>query len=458
MSDIDNAPVDPFVVQPTCGRCDKDWTINKQGTVRCQVCRLLIHKSCTDLDNDQFKLIFELDKKKKPYHWSCHSCGLAMERINASMLDVQVRLAAVEGTCTALTGKVNELDEKMNRVDEFNDKVENMVADIKKVKRVQDSQQAFHDSMSEMDERELKRDNLVIHNLPEPNAPTVSRKEGFEYDMGQIGAMCKEINIRFHNRDDVKFITRAGERQNGRPRPTIVGFRSSRFRDELLESAYKLKNTRLHEVRIVPDLTKCQRDKEQALLDECERKNASLSSEDAASFLYKVVGRKGQKRLIRAAIEQSHSQVNQSQISAQPYAAQVLPVQTLDTARPVQQQLNNQVYANTHMPQTSAFVPQPQPNSTNIVYSNPMPNATNLVYSNPTQIIPNNGQATSGQVAQQGQITYSQDQVQSYAAATSGTRQHGQRKRGLDTQEGSGYSPPQRVTRHGNNNYRRGRY
>ena len=152
-----NDSTDPFVQQPKCGRCDRDWSINKQGTIRCQSCRLLIHRTCTDLDNDQFKLICDLDKKKKPFYWSCHSCGMAMDRINECMLNVQVRLAAVEGSQATLTEKVNVLDEKMNRVDEVNNRVDNMAADIKKVKLYQDSQQSFHDSVSEMDKREMKK-------------------------------------------------------------------------------------------------------------------------------------------------------------------------------------------------------------------------------------------------------------------------------------------------------------
>ena len=50
-------------------------------------------------------------------------------------------------------------------------------------------------------------------------------------------------------------------------------------------------------ISIVHDLTKLQRAEEQKLFTEAKRKNDALS--DQENFMYKVVGKRGERRIIR---------------------------------------------------------------------------------------------------------------------------------------------------------------
>ena len=350
--------------QAACGRCGKGWDINKQGTVICQCCKLHIHKTCTDLDNEQYKLILDLDKKKKPYFWSCHSCGMAMDRMNACMLDVQIRLDKVESACT-------ELNDKVKKVDELNEKVDGISNEIDSLKKNPNNDQVFHDAVNEMDERLIKKNNVVMHNVPEINAPNVSRKDGFDFDLKQVEMICREINVRF-NAYDIKFIIRPGEkRSDGKPRPMIVGFKNSRCRDYLYDSSYKLKKTRLSEIRVVADLTRFQRDKEQALFEECEKRNAELNSDEAAAFLYRVVGQKGQKRIIKSALDQNTPRIGSAQqrfgqlngSSQQTFRSdQPIVSQGLGQPQPTVSQPEGQMQVDygTNITQPVGFIPQQQ--------------------------------------------------------------------------------------------------
>ena len=89
--------------QTHCGKCNRVW--NKSGSLMCSCCHLFIHKTCTDLSTEQFDLIMALYNKKMPYFWACFGCGKAMDRITASMMEVQARLGKVENTQMEQTKK-----------------------------------------------------------------------------------------------------------------------------------------------------------------------------------------------------------------------------------------------------------------------------------------------------------------------------------------------------------------
>ena len=297
-----------------------------------------------------------------------------------------------------------------------------------------DNSQVTTDLMSEMDERDQKKCNLVIHNAPELSVPTASKKDSFEFDIKQVDSICKEINVKFYMHDDVKFINRVGAKpSDGRPRPMVVGFRLQTCCDALLASAYRLKKTRLQNIRVVPDLTKYQRKKEEDLFIECERMNANLTPDDSANFLYKVVGRKGQKRMIRVPVNTADpnrepirssrrpwaQSSNEQGMSAQPYLTQHTQIGTVVQGGEVPAQVAQQGYS-----QYAAAAPHPLPLN---------------------MIPPLQGQSV--QRTEERQPSEPQTQGMQYSAAgTTYANQvsQGARKRAMDQQGGSGHSPPQR--------------
>ena len=113
-----------------------------------------------------------------------------------------------------------------------------------------------------------------------------SLKDAFDFDLNKIAELCKEIGVTFYKKDDVKFINRGGERpRNGNPRPMVIGFRTQTCRDAIFGAVGRLRNTGFKEVRIVADLTKMQRDKEQALNDECLKRNNNRTPDEIQAFL-----------------------------------------------------------------------------------------------------------------------------------------------------------------------------
>ena len=56
----------------------------------------------------------------------------------------------------------------------------------------------------------------------------------------------------------------------------------------------------MQKISIIRDLTQEQRDEEEWLRKEAERKNGELSPDDAENWMWRVVGPQGQRRLVRA--------------------------------------------------------------------------------------------------------------------------------------------------------------
>lgn len=83
----------------------------------------------------------------------------------------------------------------------------------------------------------------------------------------------------------------------------ITGFRSAIdwSKSMVLKNTKRLAGGDLDHITICPDLTKLQRKEEDDMAKEAERRNAEeLTEEDASkNLIWKVVGRKGQKRLIK---------------------------------------------------------------------------------------------------------------------------------------------------------------
>ena len=88
-----------------------------------------------------------------------------------------------------------------------------------------------------------------------------------------------------------------------------MGLFSEADRSRLLRRAYRLAesaNTAFNTVNVGPDLTRRQREKENGIWAEAEKRNEQLTEDDAAKNLrWAVVGGRGEKRLIKTAARQN---------------------------------------------------------------------------------------------------------------------------------------------------------
>ena len=154
----------------------------------------------------------------------------------------------------------------------------------------------------ELREREERRGVLLIHGLPEPDSALKGAEDRIAADITKLQSLLREIEVD-DNKDNIKFAARLGDRPKGndsKPRPLRVGFKSVQLRADVFESSKKLNSSDgWEEVSIIPDLTKIQREGEKKLRDDAAKRNEERGEEEK-NFEWKVVGLRGERRLIKA--------------------------------------------------------------------------------------------------------------------------------------------------------------
>ena len=81
---------------------------------------------------------------------------------------------------------------------------------------------------AELQDRDYRKANLIIHKLQEPSSSLRNPQESKEKDIERVMKVLKEIkceNINFE--EDVKFCVRIGEKSKdpNKVRPLLIGFR-----------------------------------------------------------------------------------------------------------------------------------------------------------------------------------------------------------------------------------------
>jgi hypothetical protein len=154
------------------------------------------------------------------------------------------------------------------------------------------------DVYEEMNLREEKRRNVIIHGMVEPEG--ADGRSRMEADRRKLDEMFTIVDVNLTVESDVEFCRRIGEKAE-RSRPLIVGFYSEWAKSELLRSSKRLADSNMSSVSVVPDLTEKQRKAERDMLEEAQRKNQEELTDDDRSknLVWRVVGKKGQKRLVK---------------------------------------------------------------------------------------------------------------------------------------------------------------
>lgn len=223
--------------------------------------------------------------------WSCSSCLASTARIEASLKQLETRVAGVEENLAAVESRAKNTETRMDKVEMLADQTRKLVTDSTK-----DTASVIFEELREREEKKL---NVVIHCADE--APTGTFEEQRMWEESAFNSLMEVIEVDITFKENVKFSRRLGRRMENKPRPLLVGFKVEKDRETVLDSARKLMRTNLRMINIVPDLTKRQRDTEEELRKEADRRNATELSEDDRSknVRWVVVGRKGARKLLK---------------------------------------------------------------------------------------------------------------------------------------------------------------
>lgn len=271
-----------------CLACNKKCT-GSQASVFCQLCSLWCHKTCAGMSDAVFKSLALQMKEMGMAYWACKSCLNFATKTNALLKNMDKQLQTMNAKIDKNTEDIGANRKELKKVDNGLRNVE---------RRVEEAKKNICDEMyDELRERETRKLNLVLHGVQEPE-DVRNYKEGVEMDKEECGRIFEAINAGVR-KENLKFCKRLGEKSKD-PRPLVIGLTSEETRRRILEKNRELQHSMYKNVSIVADLTRKQREEERRLMAEAEKRNKNLSEEEKSKNLkWMVVGRKGEKRLIK---------------------------------------------------------------------------------------------------------------------------------------------------------------
>jgi hypothetical protein len=255
----------------------------KDASVQCNICGLWSHRTCSGVTTEFFNAMAAQMKATGSTYWACRACNTYAAGMNHRLREVTEK--AQQALDIAKESSKETKDLKVT-VEQQTVKVDRKI------------QQAEIDIYEEMSLREEKRKNVVIHGLVEPRG-----EDGWtrmEEDRKKLNKLFELLDINVIVETDVEFCHRIGEKSD-KPRPLVVGFYTEWAKNTLLKNSKYLVGSEMSMVSVVQDLTEKQRKTERDMLAEAERRNREdLNDQDRAKNLqWKVVGKKGQKRLVK---------------------------------------------------------------------------------------------------------------------------------------------------------------
>ena len=272
-----------------CLCCGENCRRNQQS-VKCVMCALWAHKTCIRMTDTVFKALEAQQKETGTAYYVCRPCQSFASRVQHQIGEQSKKNEETER-------KTNENKEKINK---HTSEIEELRSEMKKMAERMDREKDNRDDkvMEEMQEREARRLNLVVHGVEEPPESIRANRDRQEMDRCQCEELFRAMRART-KKEDLRFCRRIGEK-GPHPRPMVIGLETEEEKRHILFRSRNLQNTRFQDVSIVPDLTRKQRELEDKLRREADERNKYLTAEDQANNLrWIVVGKRGEKRMIK---------------------------------------------------------------------------------------------------------------------------------------------------------------
>ena len=280
----------PKKVKCPCGYCHE--STSGAAAVQCAICDFWHHKSCVQGMSDEFyRHLFTAKEAGLRVTWLCEKCDKTAKKLES--------LIVVLGT------RVDSLEQRMEKNEEMaKANTENVVTLKEKIENMEKNERdagatACTTVFKEIKERENRKDNVVVHNMPEPGRRVKEGKEREAADLEELQKVLDSIQAEVDLKTVVRWSRRLGERKDNGPRPLLLGFAESSAKEKILDKAHKLDDDEEYKaIHIVQDLTKKQRDEEDAMRKEAASKNEAEGAE--SNYHWKVVGRRGKRRVAKA--------------------------------------------------------------------------------------------------------------------------------------------------------------
>ena len=275
-----------------CLRCKKNIK-KEQRSVQCQTCQLWVHVSCQEISDELFKILVEPDRYGGVC-WNCDCCMASAVRLEATVRAFETRVKLVEDATAKTANDVKIVNTKVAALRrEFEE-------ERRRTREALENRDEKFVTKEELREREARKLNVILHRVKEAGEDLRTGEERRNHDTEECGKIFRALHLEEEDESNIKHCRRIGEASQD-PGPLVVVLKSEETKRKLLESAKNLRGTDYQEIGIVPDLTLQQRNEEQQMVAEVDRRNEEDLTEDdrAKNLRWRLAGPKGAKRIIK---------------------------------------------------------------------------------------------------------------------------------------------------------------
>lgn len=206
---------------------------------------------------DQFRII--VDDSKKEVLQSINEVKEDFNKLQTHLLKLDLRISSIEQSISGFQNVQKTYQSEMNGIK----------CTIAEIQNMQNQQPiAFNDLMNEIEEREKRRENIMIFGLDEKQGTVDERRF---HDKQMVGELFETIDL-----EDVEFTDclRIGKHSGNKPRPLKIKLKDRNKKLSILRKSKELRtSTRFKAVYISSDLTKSQQSEQFLLRKELKRQN-----------------------------------------------------------------------------------------------------------------------------------------------------------------------------------------
>jgi len=274
-----------------CKHCNKKCTTKGKNSeaIQCDVCFTWVHSSCEGLSKEQYKVFSDIAKAIPNLTYCCklNNCSVRLNQLVAAdsaskSVVVDEVLDDIEKNYSLVTDTISSLSTKIETLLSNNAKLETRVNELSKFIESAPPQMSFStqepvsshvpttvavDVVNELHNRDRRKCNVVVHNLPE----SVDQQESHN-DTNSFLEICRSVfNL------DVEIIKcyRLGKKQSSRPRSLLIQLSNEMSRNQVLSNAPKLRfSSTMKQVYIQQDMTPTERETYKKLYEELKRRRS----------------------------------------------------------------------------------------------------------------------------------------------------------------------------------------
>ena len=267
-----------------------------QKAIECCVCKSWVHQECSELSQEEFRLFEEMHRRRGPHAWACDKCLDTKLEFQAELDLMKVKMRQMTDMIEDNKARITASDAKTTTLETRVDKLESQTDNVQIIKDMEKN------NVIEQADREARKGNMIVYNLPEPPAEITRPHARKEADKEEMKRMLNDIDVELDFDQEVRFFVRTGklDHESDRIRPLLIGFKSMETKERVMRNAKKLSTIAEYEnVSLTHDLTRKQRDEDQILRDTAKQRNEAMEEEESLNFEWRALGPKGNRYLVR---------------------------------------------------------------------------------------------------------------------------------------------------------------